>query len=59
MRAVQACRSNGNGLYRVGKSGWQFDFLARTGEKLRSHTAAQILVFAPEFQRQIPDAIFR
>ena len=54
MWAVQACRSSGHSLYRLGKSGGQFDLLAGAREELRSHATAQILVLAPEFQRKIP-----
>src|SRR5579871_531744 len=46
-----------SGLHRLVKPTWQFDFFARPGEELRSHATSQLLVLAPEFQRQI--ALFR
>src|SRR5580700_8697715 len=53
MRAVHARHSTGYGLNRLGESRRQFDFLAGTCEELRSNASAQVLIFAPEFQRQI------
>src|SRR5579871_4944611 len=50
MCAVQAGHSTRYSLHRLTESHRQFDLFAGTGEKLRTDTAAQILVLAPEFQ---------
>src|ERR1700674_329621 len=57
MRTSQTIHTAGSSLHRLVKPIWQFDFLARSGEELRSHAPSQLLVLAPEFQRQI--AVFR
>ena len=53
MGTSQTIHTAGSSLHRLVKPTWQFDFLARSGEELRSHATSQLLVLAPEFQRQI------
>src|ERR1700730_14005649 len=57
MGTIQTIHTAGSSLHRLVKPAWQFDFLARSGEELRSHATSQLLVLAPEFERQI--AVFR
>src|SRR5260370_10774193 len=57
MGTSQTIHTAGSSLHRLVKPTWQFDFFARSGEELRPHATTQLLVLAPEFQRQI--AVFR
>src|SRR5260370_30090111 len=57
MGTSQTIHTAGSSLHRLVKPIWQFDFLARSGEELRSHATCQLLVLAPEFECQI--AVFR
>src|ERR1700693_1555881 len=53
MATSQTIHTAGSSLHRLVKPIWQFDFLSRSGEELRSDATSQLLVLAPEFQRQI------
>src|ERR1700738_2652254 len=53
MRTGHTIRTARGCLHRLVEPEWQFDFLARPSEKLRPHTTPQVLVLAPELQRQI------
>ena len=57
MGTSQTIHTAGSSLHRLVKPIWQYYFLARPGEELRPHATTQLLVLAPEFQRQI--AVFR
>src|ERR1700692_4902472 len=57
MGTSQTIHTAGSSLHRLVEPTWQFDFLAGSGEELRSDATSQLLVLAPQFQRQI--AVFR
>src|SRR6202163_5161195 len=57
MGTSQTIHTAGSSLHRLVKPAWQFDFHDGSGEELRSHATSQLLVLAPEFERQI--AVFR